>query len=348
MDPGDGGPTAAGPAAPQFISTGSLPTPDRIRALLRDVHQRFRPVTDGAVSSVYPALQQASPELWGLSLMGTDGSNYAVGDASTLFPLMSVAKPFTFALLCEAVGVDQARRQIGANATGLPFNSVAAVERSPDGRTNPMVNAGAIATVGALPAGSAEDRWEQLLDGLSRFAGRRLEVDEATYRSASSSNFRNRSIAVLLRSVDALQADPAEAVDIYTRVSCLAVTANDLAAMGAVLADGGVNPATGERLLGLPTCRAVLTVMMTAGLYETSGDWLYDIGLPGKSGIGGGIVTVSPGKGALGTFAPPLDAAGNSVRGQLAARYLSRTLGLDLFASADARIATAAGGTIPA
>ena len=133
---------------------------------------------------------------------------------------------------------------------------------------------------------------------------------------------------------DAIAGDPSEAVDVYTRQSCLGVTARDLAVMGATLADGGVNPLTREQVVSADTCRHVLAVMTTAGLYETSGDWLYDVGLPGKSGIGGGIVTVSPGKGALGTFSPPLDGAGNSVRGQLAARFLSRRLGLDLFASA--------------
>jgi glutaminase len=143
----------------------------------------------------------------------------------------------------------------------------------------------------------------------------------------------HESGARLLSERVAIAGDPSEAVDVYTRQCCLGVTARDLAVMGATLADGGVNPLTGARVVSADTCRHVLAVMTTAGLYETSGDWLYDVGLPGKSGIGGGIVTVSPGKGALGTFSPPLDGAGNSVRGQLAARFLSRRLGLDLFAS---------------
>jgi glutaminase len=217
---------------------------------------------------------------------------------------------------------------VGADATGLAFDSVESVERS-GGRTNPMVNAGAIVTVGLL----GPDPWGPIQSGLSAFAGRELLVDEATYRSASTSNQRNRALAQLLVSLDALDGDPVEALDAYTRQSCVSVTAFDLSVMGATLADGGVNPVTGERVVSVDSCRATLAVMATAGLYETSGQWLQRVGLPGKSGIGGGIVAVSPGKGGLGTFSPPLDAAGNSVRGQLVAELLSRRLGLDLFAS---------------
>jgi glutaminase len=176
-------------------------------------------------------------------------------------------------------------------------------------------------------------KWELIHDGLSRFAGRDLSVDDEVYASASSTNQRNRAIAHLLQSCGRLFSDPAEALDLYTRQCSLRVSASDLAVMGATLADGGVNPITGERVIDASSCRSALAVMSTAGLYETSGDWLYEVGLPGKSGIGGGIVTVSPGKGGLGTFAPLLDAAGNSVKGQLVARFLSRRLGLDLFSS---------------
>jgi glutaminase len=170
-------------------------------------------------------------------------------------------------------------------------------------------------------------------EGLSGFAGRELALDDEIYRSASETNHRNQSLARLLQSYGRLYADPAEAVELYTRQSCLRVTVRDLAVMGATLADGGVNPLTQAAVVTPESCHCTLAVMATAGLYETSGEWLYDIGLPGKSGIGGGIVTVAPGKGGLGTFAPLLDDAGNSVKGQLATAFLSRRLGLDLFAS---------------
>ena len=196
-----------------------------------------------------------------------------------------------------------------------------------------MVNPGAIATTSLAPGATTDDKWEFIREGLSRFAGRSLSLDEEIYASASATNHRNRGIARLLEDRGCLYADPDEAVDLYTRQSSLAVDAQDLAVMGSTLADGGVNPVTGLRVVDAESCRHTLAVMASAGLYETSGDWLYEVGLPGKSGIGGGIVTVSPGKGGLGTFAPLLDEAGNSVKGQLVARFLAERLGLDLFVS---------------
>jgi len=317
----------------RYVSSGSLPDARVVRQVIDEAHERFRDVVGGQPSSVYPALERADPALFGICVAGVTGQVLTAGDADTAFPLMSVAKPFTFALVCEAIGPDAAREALGVNATGLPFNSIEAVERADGGRTNPMVNPGAIAAVGLIPGADHATRWEALRDGLSRFAGRELALDDETFASASATNHRNRAIAALLDSFGAIGGGPAETLDLYTRQSCLAVTARDLAIMGATLADGGVNPSTGVRVVSAESCRYALTVMTTAGLYETSGEWLYRVGLPGKSGIGGGIVTVSPGKGGLGTFSPPLDEAGNSVRGQLVAAYLSSRLGLDIFAS---------------
>ena len=319
-----------------FVSTGELPPPDLARGLVAEAHERYRSTADGAVSDVYPALARVAPDLFGICVVATHGEVFSVGDAEVEFAIMSVAKPFVFALVCQITGPEEARRLLGVNSTGLAFNSLSAIERSTDGRTNPMVNPGAIAATSLLPGAGADAKWEVVRDGLSRFAGRELSLDDETYRSASETNARNQSIARLLQSYGRIQGDPAEATDVYTRQSCLNVTARDLAVMGATLADGGVNPITGERVVDAITCRYTLAVMATAGLYETSGDWLYDVGLPGKSGIGGGIVTVAPGKGGLGTFSPRLDEAGNSVRGQLAARFVSRRLGLYIFLSSPA------------
>ena len=318
---------------PAYVSTGRLPSEQDVRALVDEAHRRYREVGAGAVSDVYPALGRVSPALFGVCVAAVDGRVHAAGDADAPFTIMSVAKPFTFALVCDALGPDDVQRRVGVNATGLPFNSLAAVEQAEGGRTNPMVNPGAIATASYAPGASADEQWRFVRDGLSAFAGRELELDDEVLASASATNHRNRELAAALGRRGGLGCEPEEAVDLYTRQSCLSVTARDLAGMGATLADGGVNPVTGERVVSADACRYTLAVMTTAGLYETSGDWLYDVGLPGKSGIGGGIVTVSPGKGGLGTFSPPLDEAGNSVRGQLTARFLSRRLGLDLFAS---------------
>jgi glutaminase len=322
----------AGAESP-FVSTGELPSVERVQKLVEDAVGRYRRNTDGAISQVYPALARMPGELFGICVAGVGGNLFAAGDTEIEFTIMSIAKPFLYALVCEQLGRDEARSLVGANATGMPFDSAAAIERSADGRTNPMVNPGAIATTSLVPGADADEKWSFMRDGLSRFAGRTLVLDDDVYRSASETNHRNQSLAQLLRARDRLYSDPAEAVDLYTRQSSLSVTAHDLAVMGATLANGGLNPVTHEQVVSAESCHCTLAVMMTAGLYETSGDWLYDIGLPGKSGIGGGIVTVAPGKGGLGTFAPLLDEVGNSVKGQLASAFLSRRLGLDLFAS---------------
>jgi glutaminase len=304
-----------------------------VQQLVDEAHSRFAAERGGELSRVYPALAAAHPNSFGLAVVSVAGERVVSGDAEVPFTIMSVAKPFVFALVGEAVGIEEVRRRVGVNATGMSFNSAFAVERDPHGRTNPMVNAGAIATTALWPGGDLEERWSSLHEGLSRFAGHTLPMDEATLESARATNHRNRGLANLLTSLGALSGDPVDAVELYTRQSCLAVTAVDLAVMGATLADGGTNPLTRDPVIDPETAHATLAVMMIAGLYETSGDWLFDVGMPGKSGIGGGIVTVSPGKGALGTFSPLLDPAGNSVRGELAARHLTRSLGLDLLAS---------------
>ena len=316
-----------------YVSTGQLPPAEVIVRLVDEVPARYKSNTDGKNSQVYPALAEVPSGLFGICVVGTNGGVYSVGEAEYEFSIMSVSKPFVFALVCQAIGAALAREKLGANATGYAFNSVASIERSSNGRTNPMVNAGAIATTSLVPGATVDAKWKFIHDGLSKFAGRKLPMNEEVLKSASETNFRNRSIAQFLLSVNSIYCDPMEAVDLYTRQCSLNVSAKDLAVMGATLADGGVNPVTRERVVDPSVCHYALAVMTTAGLYETSGDWLYDIGLPGKSGIGGGIVTVSPGKGGLGTFAPPLDAAGNSVKGQLVAKYLSQRLGMDLFVS---------------
>jgi len=316
-----------------YISTGHLPSPVQVQALVDQAHARFKPNTQGANSNVYPALARVPHDLFGICITSTTGNIYSAGDSEYVFTIMSVSKPFVFALVCQAIGPKAAREKLGANSTGLPFNSLAAVEWGDDGRTNPMVNAGAIAATSLVPGERIEDKWRFIHDGLSGFAGRVLSINEEVYTSASETNSRNQSIARLLDSYGRIYLDPAEATDLYTKQCALNVNAKDLAVMGATLADGGVNPLTKERLVDPEVCHYTLAVMATAGLYETSGDWLYDVGVPGKSGIGGGILAVSPGKGALGTFAPPLDDEGNSVKGQLVAKFLSQQLGMDLFAS---------------
>ena len=312
-------PQGSSAARAAFVSTGHLPPPELVRELVAEAHARFKGHTEGESSKVYPALARVPSDLFGICVVGTNGNVHAVGDAEHDFTIMSVSKPFVFALVCQELGVQEARQKIGVNPTGLAFNSLAAVERSADGRTNPMVNSGAIVTTSLVPGATVEAKWKFIHDGLSRFAGRTLPLNDEVYASASETNYRNQSIARLLQSFGRIYLDPATATDLYTRQCSLNVSARDLAVMGATLADGGVNPITKERVVDAAVCHYALAVMATAGLYETSGDWLFDIGLPGKGG--------------LGTFAPPLDGAGNSVKGQLVAGFLSQRLGMDLFVS---------------
>jgi glutaminase len=316
------------------VSTGRLPGEGVVLEMLAAAHRRFAIVGEGAVADYIPALAEASPDWFGISVVNVSGRVGSVGDADRSFSIQSVSKPFVFALVCDAIGPDAARAALGVNNTGLPFNSVMAIELNAGQPMNPMVNAGAIATTSLSPGADAEDRWAFLQQGLSRFAGRPLDLDEAVYHSEASTNLHNQGIAHLLAGYDQLHADPDETVDLYTRQCSLKVTSTDLAVMGATLAAGGVNPLTGNHVVDPSTCQRVLAVLATNGLYERTGDWLYNCGLPGKSGVSGGIVTIAPGKGSLGVFSPPLDSAGNSVRGQLVTNYLSEALGLNLFTSA--------------
>jgi glutaminase len=316
------------------VSTGDLPSLLEVKQHLHDAYDHYRGDADGAVADYIPALAEADPTLFGASIVGAAGNAADVGDASHPFSIQSVSKPFVFALVCDALGHEEVMDRVGVNGTGLPFNSVMAIELNDDRTMNPMVNAGAIATTSLIPGRDADEKWTFLVDGLSAFAGRDLQVDDDVYASETATNLRNQGIAHLLDGYGRLYFDPDEATDVYTRQCSLGVTVHDLAVMAATLANGGVNPITRERVIIAGVCRRVLAVMATAGLYELSGDWLYEIGIPGKSGVSGGIVTVSPGKGGLATFSPPLDDAGNSVRGQLVTKYLAERLGLNLFASA--------------
>ncbi len=315
------------------VSTGELPDVEVVERLLDEVYETYRSVDEGALADYIPALANADPTLFGASIVGVRGRYFSAGDAQHEFSIQSISKAFVFALVCDELGHDEAREKLGVNATGLSFNSVMAIELNPERTMNPLVNAGAMATTSLVPGNSPDEQWAFILRGLSRFAGRPLVLDQDVYMSESHTNLRNQGIAHLLESYGRLYSDPDETTDLYTRQCSLLVTAADLAVMGATLAGGGINPMTGDQVIEAHNCKHVLAAMATAGLYEHSGDWLYEVGLPGKSGVSGGIVTIAPGKGGMGTFSPPLDQAGNSVRGQRATRHLAEKLGLNVFAS---------------
>lgn len=322
---------------PQEVSTGALPGWESVDALVHEAHRRYADDRSGTVADYIPVLAEVDPELFGLAVIEVDGGLHDAGDALHPFSIQSISKMFVYALAIQEHGHERVREIVGVNNTGLAFNSLMALELNAGHPMNPMVNAGAIATTALAPGATAVEKWERIREGLSAFAGRSLSLDGVVYASEAETNERNRAMGWLLRGYGRLDGDPDEVVDVYTRQCALSVTAHDLAVMGATLADGGVNPVTGERVVSADVCRDTLSVVASTGLYERSGEWLFEIGLPAKSGVAGGIVAVSPGKGAVAGFSPRLDSAGNSVRSQLAIGHLSRALGLNLFASAPAR-----------
>jgi glutaminase len=316
------------------VSTGSLPNRDRVTGAMTEAHALFADVDEGHVADYIPALAKADPRLFGMSVVAVNGQSHDVGDTDHPFSIQSISKAFVYALVAQELGHEQVLQRIGVDSTGLPFDSVMALELNGGAPMNPFVNAGALVTTSLVPGATPDQKWARIVDGLSAFAGRRLVVDEEVYASEAATNQRNQAIARLLQSYGSIVADPLETTDVYTRQCSLLVTAHDLAVMAATLADGGVNPLTREQVVDAMVCRDVLAALATAGLYEQSGRWLATIGLPGKSGVSGGIITVAPGKGGLATFSPPLDSAGNSVRGRLATLHLSHALGMNIFASA--------------
>lgn len=323
--------------AQDHVSTGRLPGRDVVGEAVQRSHEEFRSLAEGEVIQDVPALADADPDLFGVALVQVDGTEHTAGDSGHRFSLQSISKAFVYALVCQEIGHEAVLERVGVDNTGVPFDSVLAIEHNEGHPMNPMVNAGAITTTGLVPGAGRDERWAFVLDGLSRFAGRDLAVDQDVYASESQENARNLGLAHLLQGYDRLSVDPADVVDTYTRQCALLVDARDLAVMGATLANGGVNPVTGTRVVEESICRDTLSVLASTGMYERSGEWLFEVGAPAKSGISGGIVTVSPGKGAIGTYSAPLDDAGNSVRGRRATARLTRELGLDVFASSAVR-----------
>ncbi|MBU2548073.1 MAG: glutaminase A [Proteobacteria bacterium] len=318
--------------APLWAPAGDRePDADAFRQALQAAHQRFKGVSEGKNADYIPYLAEVDSRLFGLAIATVDGKVYEVGDSSYAFAIESISKVFTLCRVIEDLGDEAIAEKIGVNASEFPFNSVMAIELEKSRTINSFVNAGAMATTSLVPGKTPDERWGKIIGTMNGFAGRPLEVNEAVYRSESETNMHNQAIVVLLKSYGRFYADPIETLDLYTRQCSVSITARDLAVMGATLANGGLNPMTGKRVMDGKHVPRVLALMLTNGLYETTGDWSYWTGLPGKSGVGGGIVAVVPGRYALASFSPPLDTTGNSVRGLKAIRYLSERLRSNIF-----------------
>jgi glutaminase len=301
-----------------------------VDAHLRAVYERHVGARDGDVATYIPELARVDPDLFGIAVAIVDGHVYEIGDSRHAFTIQSVSKAFMFGLALQDHGRDALVARVGVEPTGDPFNAIV-LDEAANRPPNPMVNAGAIAVTGLIEGSDAPDRWTRIIGVLSRFAGRELDFDEDVARSESVTGHRNRAIAHLMRGFDMLRPEVEEVLDLYFRQCAVRVTAVDLALMGATLAAGGRQPQTGEQVLSPSETSSVLSVMSSCGMYDWSGEWIYRVGLPAKSGVGGGIVAVLPGQAAIGVFSPRLDSQGNSVRGQRVCEDLSRELGLHLF-----------------
>lgn len=320
------GPNAASPAR-----VAAVPARNDIVAAIRSGYEAAIAASGGKNADYIPFLAAVPSDLCGIAVVTPTGEVFTEGDADYPFALESISKVVTLALAMEEIGSEGIRGKIGVDPTGLPFNSVLALELNSGRPLSPLVNAGAIATVSLVAAASSEERWQKILAFQSRMAGRPIELSEELNRSEQATNFHNRAIGWLLQCAGYAYSDPMEALDVYTRQCSTLVTCIDLATIGATLATGGVNPRTGERVLSAGNVPHILAQMMMEGLYTYSGDFAYSVGLPGKSGVGGGLLVVAPGKLAIAAFSPPLDKAGNSVRGLVAVSEVARRLCLNLF-----------------
>jgi glutaminase len=304
-----------------------------IQRAVDDAHAKYRDLKEGKNADYIPALAKVDSNLFGIAVVTTDGRVFTAGDATHEFSVQSISKVFTLALVMSEIGPQTVSEKIGVEPTGLPFNSVLAIEIEPGRPSNSFVNAGAIATTSLVKARDANERWQRILSYLGKFAGRDLKLIDEVYQSEAATNQHNQGIAVLLKSYDRMYCDPLEATDVYTKQCSVGVSAKDLAVMGATLANGGENPLTHERLMKSQDVPELLAVMTMAGFYDESGKWAYEVGLPAKTGVGGGIVAVVPGRMAIAAFAPPLNKAGNSVRAQKAIADIARQFNADIFAA---------------
>ena len=322
------GPLSVAPIAAHRSDTASMQTP-RIETVVKEAYETFKNDKSGKNADYIAALAEVDPKIFAVSIVTADGKIYEIGDTKAEVSIQSVSKVFTAALVMQEKGADFLQKKIGVNATGLPFNSVMAIELHEGSASNPFVNAGAIQAVSWVEAHNSSERWLKIKKNMDEFAGRTLSFNETVYRSELADNKRNQALSKLLDAYGRMGSDPIEATTVYTKQCSVNVTAHDLAVMGATLANHGINPISGKRLLKRAYVPKLLAVMETAGLYDNAGDWLYMTGAPAKSGVGGGIVVVIPGKLAIGVVSPPLDKYGNSVRGQKAAAYIIDKLGLN-------------------
>ena len=301
-----------------------------ISRIIGQLYDKHHECTEGSLADYIPELTKADPEWFGISIFTTDGHGYTIGDSNIPFTIQSISKAFTYGLVLDELGVERVEQRIGVEPSGEAFNSISLDPDSGRPR-NPMINAGAIAATGMVPGTGFEERFDRIWRCFNTYAGTELAVDEDVYQSESATGFRNRAIANLLRNFEMLDDPVDEALEVYFKQCSIQVTCRDLGLMAATLANGGVNPITRERALKAENVEKVLSLMSTCGMYDYSGEWIFRVGLPAKSGVGGGIMGVLPGQLGVAVFSPRLDPKGNSVRGLRIFSDLSRLFNLHLF-----------------
>jgi len=308
-------------------SRAQVPAKSDIEAALTAAYDKYKGLKEGANADYIPALAKVDPNIYGIALVTVDGKVYTAGDIKSEVSIQSISKVFTMAKVMEEQGADAIENNMGVDATGQVFNSITAVEQYKGAEMNALVNPGAITATSMVKGASRDEIWKKILTWYGDFAGRPLSVNQEVFKSESDTNQRNQAIAMLMYAYGHIKDNPLQATDIYTEQCSVSVNAKDLATMAATLANYGKNPVTGKQVMKGDDVPEVLAVMATAGLYDDSGKWLYHTGLPAKSGVGGGIIAVSPGKFGIAVISPPLDKAGNSVRAQKAITDISNALG---------------------
>ncbi len=307
------------------------PTKAQVEATVREAYEKFKNDTGGKNADYIPYLAKVDSKLFGIAIVTVDNQVLTMGDIDYSFSIQSISKVFSQALAMEELGPQKVFEKVGSEPTGRAFNSVFAVADMPTHTGNPYVNAGAISTVSLISGKTADEKWNKILDFYSRAAGEKLKLIDEVYKSEAATNTGNKALSMLLAKYDRIYADPFESVDVYTKQCSVGVNVAQLARMGATLANNGKNPKTGEQVIKPENIPHILSTMIMAGLYDGSGGWAWHVGLPAKSGVGGGIVAVVPGKGAIAVFAPPLDEAGNSVKAQKVIEYVANRLDFNLF-----------------
>jgi glutaminase len=315
-------------SSPVFLYSQDL-SKANIEKVLKEAYDKFKDVKEGANADYIKELATVDPKIFGIALVTTDGQIYTEGDIKSMVSIQSVSKVFTMAKVIEEKGHQAVQDMIGVDATGEVFNSICAVERMRGKEINPLVNPGAIASTSMIEGADSSAKWKSILQVHSEFAGRQLSLNMPVYISEAGDNLRNQAIAHLLLAYGRMYFDPVQATDIYTKQCAINVSAKDAGIMAGTLANGGVNPVTKKKVVTPETVMYTLPVMATAGLYDDSGIWLYNAGVPAKSGVGGCLIAVVPGKFGIGVISPPLDKAGNSVKGQMVIKYVIQQLGVD-------------------